>query len=105
MSSEQSVTLPAPQIDVSPVPTSKWRREYDAFQYLRPQLLQTHQGQYVVIHNGQVVDSGTDEVALALRFFAQYGNVSPHIGLVSTEPEPIVRIPHYRELRKPGEAS
>jgi hypothetical protein len=91
-----TVTISAPQIMIPPVPENKWQSEFEAFQRLRTDLLRTHLGEYVVIHNGQVVDSGPDDLALALRFFAQHGKVSVHIGLVALEPETPVRIPHYR---------
>jgi hypothetical protein len=96
MAIQETVTLPAPQIMTPPASGNKWQHEFEAFQRLRPDLLRTHLGQYVVIHNGQVVDSGPDDLALALRFFAQHGKVSVHIGLVTVEPETPVRIPHYR---------
>ena len=102
MDSQESVTLPAPAVDLTPPPRGKWEREYQAFRRLLPVLLQTHRGQYVVIHEGQVVDSGADDLALALRFFAKHGNVPIHVGKVTDEPEPLVRIPHYREVRQPG---
>jgi hypothetical protein len=90
-------TMPAPAI--APLPTNgKWQREYDAFLRLRPQLLATHAGQYVVIHDGQVVAAGSDDVALALEFFTRRGNIPVHIGLVTQDHEPTARIPHYREI-------
>jgi hypothetical protein len=49
-----------------------------------------------------VVDSGQDDLALALRFFAEHGNVPIHVGLVTDEPEPVTRIPHYRERLPSG---
>jgi hypothetical protein len=96
MATQETVILPAPQIVIPPAPDNKWRCEFEAFQRLRPDLLRTHLGQYVVIHGGQVVDSGPDDLTLALRFFAQHGKVPVHIGLVAAEPEAPVRIPHYR---------
>lgn len=93
-------TLPAPALGLPAAP-GKWQREHEAFLRLTPQHLATYAGQYVVIHNGQVVASGPDDVALALQFFAQHGNVAVHIGLVTPGPEPTPRIPHYGE-RKPG---
>ena len=94
-------TLPAPTVGQIPA-SGKWQREYEAFQRLKPQLLATHAGQYVVMHGGQVVASGSDDVALALQFFAQHGNVPVHIGLVTPEQEPAARIPHYREPNPRG---
>ena len=99
----QTLTMPAPAI--TPVAASgKWQREYDAFLRLMPQLLTSHAGRYVAIHEGQVVAAGSDDVALALQFFAQHGNVPVHIGLVTQDQPPAARIPHYREVPPRGTA-
>ncbi len=103
MSKSETATLPAPSIDWRPAVRDKWASEFEAFQRLLPQLLETHHGEYVLIHEGLVVDSGPDDLALALRFFEQHGNVPVHVGLVSDEPEPVTRIPHYRELFASGD--
>jgi hypothetical protein len=95
-----------PTIDVSvpaPQPT-KGEREYQAFLHLLPQLLETHRGQYVAIHDGQVVDADADDIALVQRVHARVGYVPIHVGLVVT-PLPVVRIPHYREYRPVGEGA
>jgi hypothetical protein len=99
-----SSTLPAPAVSTAPV-RGKWQREYDAFLRLKVQLLASHAGQYVLIHNGQIQASGSDEVALALQFFADHGNVPIHIGRVVPGPEPAARIPHYREGTAPFQPS
>jgi hypothetical protein len=91
--------LPAPVIGLPAPPHTKWEREYQAFRRLLPRLLATHRGQYVAIHDEQVVDSGDDKLALALRVLAKVGNVAIHIGLVSEEPEPMARSGLRRELR------
>ena len=102
MAQSMSQTLPAPSLKTSE-DSDKWQREFSAFVALKPQLLVTHADCFVAVHNGQVVQSGTDEVTLALDFFKHYGNVPVHIGFVSAKPEPVARIPHYRvEVR--GEA-
>lgn len=103
MNAEELVTLSAPQIDW-PLPTrSKWERECRAFRRLLPELLQTHRGKYVAIHNEQVVDTDTDDIALILRVHAKYGYVPIHVDRVTEQlPEPI-RMPHYR-LYQPGES-
>src|SRR5262249_22792908 len=62
----QPETLPAPVIDRPP--RHKWEREYRAFLRLLPELLKTHRGKYVAVHEEQVVDSGDDEVALTKAF-------------------------------------
>ena len=96
MALAETMTLPAPKGDLQPA-QSKWQREDDAFRRLLPDLLRTHGGQYVVIHEGRMVDSGPDELALAVRFLEQHGNVPIHVGLVTDQPERIARVPHYRQ--------
>lgn len=85
------ITLTAPKLERSAALRTKWEREYETFRRLLPQLLTTHQGRYVAVHEGQVVDSGDDKLALALRVLAKVGNVPIHVGLVSEEPEPVAR--------------
>jgi hypothetical protein len=87
-----AVDLPAREL-------TKGEREFQAFLRLLPKLLATHRGKYVAIHDGQVVDTDTDDVALILRVQAKVGYVPIHVGLV-TEQRPIVRIPHYHERRQ-----
>ena len=75
-------TLPAPVIDwqqrtttwrmpdLSKLRHDKLERENDAFWHVLPQLLETHRGKYVAIHEGQSVDSGDDQLAVASRVYA-----------------------------------
>ena len=95
-------TLPAPVVNLPPAPRTKWEREYQTFQGLLPQLLVTHRGQYVAIHNEQVVDSGDDKLAVALRVLAKVGNVPIHVGHVTDGPEPIARSGVRRDLGAAG---
>src|SRR5437870_1003608 len=90
-------TLPAPVLP-PPSPPSKWEKEYRAFLRLLPQLLQKQRGQYVAIHNGQVVDSDDDEIALALRVIAKVGPVPVHIDRVVERPPIPERITHRNEI-------
>jgi len=76
----------------------KGEEEYQAFLRLLPQLLGTHRGKYVAIHEGQVVDVDTDDTALILRVQGKIGYVPIHVGLVN-EARSVVRIPHYHEWR------
>ncbi len=94
----ESITLPAPVIEVPPPPRSKWDREFQAFRRQLPQLLPTHRGCYVAIHEEKVVDSGNDKLTVALRVIAKIGNVAIHVGLVTEEPEPLSRSGVRREL-------
>jgi hypothetical protein len=90
------VTIPAPE-------ASKGEREYQAFLRLLPELLPTHRGRYVAVHNGQVVDADADDIALIRRVHSRIGYVPIHVGIV-TEQLPVERIPHYREYRHTEEA-
>jgi len=56
------------------------------------------------VHNEQVVDSGDDKVALALRVLVKVGNVPVHVGRVSEKPEPMARSGVRRELSVRGDA-
>jgi hypothetical protein len=100
MSANETITLPAPVIDLSLSPRTKWQREYQAFQRLLPQLLKTHRGKYVAIHDEQVVDSGDEALSVALRVLARVGNVDIHVGLATEEPEPISRSGIIREIQR-----
>jgi len=88
------VKVPAPEL-------SKGEREYQAFLRLLPELLPTYRDRYVAVHNGQVVDADTDDIALVRRVHGKIGYVPIHVGLV-TDRSPVVRIPHYRENRPEG---
>jgi hypothetical protein len=57
--------LPAPSIALPAMPLTKWEREFAAFRQLLPELMKTYTGQYVAIHDGKVIDSGSDEIDLA----------------------------------------
>ncbi len=45
--------------------------EKTAYEQMRPELLTTHRGQWVAIHNGFVVDSDPDQRALVKRVYRQ----------------------------------
>ena len=95
MSNESIVTLPAPPIAPAP-PLTKWEREYQAFHQLLPTLLPTHRGRYVAVHDGQVIDADDDRLALIFRALEKVGNVDIHVGFVTDQAQPPIRIPHYR---------
>lgn len=85
------VHLPAPEM-------SKGEREYQAFLRLMPELLKTHRGQYVALHDEQVVDTDSNDIALIQRVHARIGYVPIHVGFVA-DPLPVIHIPLYREYR------
>jgi hypothetical protein len=98
-----TITQSPPAVELPSARLSKWEREYRAFHRLLPQLLATHGGQFVAVHEEQVVDSGDDKLALALRVLAKVGNVSIHVGCVTAEQQPVARSGIRRELRVGGD--
>jgi hypothetical protein len=91
----QVEVFPAPELSPLP-PATKWERERQAFFHLLPQLLQTHRGKYVAVHEGQVVDMGDDKIALALGVYGRYGYVPIYVSLVADRPLPPERCPSFR---------
>lgn len=99
-------TLPAPVLEPwtppqapTPVPRDpKWEQEYQAFQKLLPELLKTCRGQYIAIHDGQVVATGTEQLAVAKRAWERVGYVAVHVGLVTEEPPRVCRLPSPRVI-------
>ncbi len=50
-----------------------FNREQAAFARMKPELLKTHRGKFVAIHNERLVDSDADEFALANRVYDKFG--------------------------------
>lgn len=98
-------TIVIPPEALFPPPRNKWEREYRAFQRLLPELLKTHRGKYVAIHEERVFDSGDDRLELIFRVLPKVGGVSIHVGHVTEEPEPICRSGIIRDLSRSGGAS
>lgn len=76
----------APILEVhlpEPPQPSKFETERAAFHRLLPGLLATHRGQYVAIHDEQVIDSGQDQIEVALRVQRRVGRVPIFVHLVS----------------------
>jgi hypothetical protein len=94
MGTEQPITIPAPVLNLAPLSLSKWQREYQAFLRLLPELLQTHLGQYVAIHEERVVDSDPNDIALIQRVHARHGYVPIHVERVRRLPPQPERVPH-----------
>jgi hypothetical protein len=93
--------LPAPTLPVAP--EDKWHREQRAFHQLLPALLKTHGGQYVAIHEGKLVEAGTDKLDVAGRAYERFGYVPIFVSLVTDQPSPPVRVPSPRLLHLPPE--
>lgn len=89
-----------PPPDVKPLlnPPTKFEREMAAFRRLLPTLLERYRGQYVAIHEEQVVGSGDDLVSVALVAYKQHGYQPIYVDLVTDEPVRPVRIPHFKPV-------
>lgn len=89
---------PAPVLDLSPPILDKWQREKRAFYQMRDQLLTTHLGTCVAIHEGQVVDTDSDKIRLALRVYKKFGYVPIFVTRVTDKPARPIRIPSPRAV-------
>ncbi|MGH2594201.1 MAG: hypothetical protein ACRDGG_11885 [Anaerolineae bacterium] len=65
----------------------KIRAEMKAFEQLRGTLLAQYRGEYVAIHEGQVIDHDPDLRTLHLRVFARLGHTVVLLKRVTDEPE------------------
>ncbi|HZZ78572.1 MAG TPA: hypothetical protein VFE62_08640 [Gemmataceae bacterium] len=90
------VVQPILDVKLPALPLPKGEREYRAFLRLLPGLMQSHHGKFVAVHNEQVIDSDSDDIALIQRVHAKIGYVPIHVGLVA-ESIPVTRVPIYRE--------
>ncbi len=70
----------------------KIKREARAFEALHPQLLKDYFGQYVAIHNGQLVDSDQNFQSLHRRIRQQYGRQAVLLRRVEADPEATLTI-------------
>ena len=91
-------TLPAPQLNLEPTPSTAWEEERRAFLRLRPTLMAAYRDQYVAVHQGAVIAHGPDQVEVAQQAYARAGYVPLYVGLVTEEPPPPARIPSPRLL-------
>ncbi|MCY2994466.1 MAG: DUF5678 domain-containing protein [Planctomycetota bacterium] len=96
----QADVLAAPELEPIVDGMSKWDQERSAYWRLLPDLVSQYRGQYVAVHDRQVVDSGENQVELALRVYQRFGYVPIYVGLVSDEPLRMLRVPTPRVLRE-----
>lgn len=80
-----------PAVYVSP-DRETMMREQAAYERLRESLLATHEGQYVAIHGGELVDADPDEMALVRRINKRYPDAVVHLRRVTREPDREIRV-------------
>ncbi len=98
------IEYPAPDLSFAQVPKSAWERERRAFWNLMSELRRTHYGQYVAIHDGKVVASGSQRVPVALEAYSRVGYVPLYLGHVTDESPVPTRIPSPRIPRGGAQA-
>lgn len=96
MGESEILDPPVLQLETAPpmvrMPDPKWRKEREAFHRMLPDLLRTHQGLFVAIHDGRVVGDGADPVDVVKRAYRQFGYIPIYVGQVTDQPPPPVRI-------------
>jgi hypothetical protein len=75
---------------------TKINAEYQAFEQQKAALLDRYRGEYVAMHQGQIIDHGPNLRELHLRVFARLGDVPVLLKRVTDEPERelVFRSPH-----------
>ena len=71
-------------------------REEAAYRAMHSELFKKYAGQYVAVHNGELVDVDRDELALAARVNARFPNQIILLKQVQLSP---MREVHYRSVR------
>ncbi len=83
----QSTHSPKPVEATLEVRYRKVRQELQAFEQQRPSLLKEYQGQYIAMHQGQVIDHDVDLRVLHQRVFARLKHTPVLLKRVTAEPE------------------
>ncbi len=65
------------------------QQETDAFRAMHADLLAKYPNEYVAVHQGQLVDHDSDQLALFMRIDKQYPDIPVLITQVLPEPEEI----------------
>ena len=94
MSDQNDITY---EVKLPPRELTKFERERRAFLRLLPQLLATHRGWYVAVHDEKVAASGADRMEVAMNVWKHVGGVDLYVGLVTDQPAPIARSGVVRE--------
>lgn len=74
-------------ISISPITMTQAEKEFseqkEAFLAIPPLLLAEYRGEYVVSHNGEILDHDTDLPTLTRRFYEQHGDIAIYIDKVN----------------------
>lgn len=83
-------------------PSGKFERERAAFHRLLPELLKTHHGKVVAIHDERVIAEGVDDAVVTAEAYARAGYTELYVGEVTATPQ-VVRINSPRVLGTTGQ--
>ena len=72
-----------------------FERDQQAFESLKPELLRTHRGQWVAIHQGKVVEAGQDRSQVLDSVYDRFGYVPVYVQQVEERPR-VYRLPHRK---------
>lgn len=72
-----------------------FEREQQAFERLKPELLQTHRGQWVAIYQGKVVEAGQDRSQVLDSVYDRLGYVPVYVQQVEERPR-VYKLPHRK---------
>ena len=75
-----------------------FRREVTAYERLLPELLETHRGKVVAIHDGQVIEVGDSKRAVVERVHERLGEVSLYMQRVTHQPR-VHKFPYFKVSR------
>ena len=97
--------LAAPVLSMKGKPLPPWHAEKDAYWRLHGELLKTHEGKYVAIYKGAVVESGDSMEEVTSAAVSLFGNVPMFIHCVTRETPQPVRVFGPRVKRRTGAGS
>lgn len=92
---EDALTLVEDQ-SIELVRSEALSREEAAYRAMHSELFEKYAGQYVAVHNGELVDVDRDELDLAARVSARFPNQI--VLLKQVQPSPMREV-HYRSVR------
>lgn len=96
---KMSVETPFDSLAPLPGSSEKFERERRAFFRLLPELLKTHRGKVVAIHDEQVIAVGDERRPVIDEATRIVGDVDLMVETVAEE-WPVERIPGFREVRE-----
>ena len=93
-------SFPAVSDDEHPARLQQFKAEVAAFDRQLPELLNKYEGFFVAVHQGKVIASGQDKLALAQEVRDRYGNVVCYIERVIPDAPRKVRMTSMWAVRK-----